>query len=201
MQLLRFFVAQQITESPSMCSGTSSQSCLPALSSESSEPVLLLTASERSPSSSHFAILIRPLAILDVSAHIRKTALPPIDRVRRKRQRLPSSPLIENVAAPFISLRLRISPPRHFRSRLATNRQSDYFRLATNRKEISRAEHPRLGPLRVKVTGDSTPTAPGQPVSASAASLSATGRRSGGGARESQVEAQRDFEKRPILTR
>jgi hypothetical protein len=46
----------------------------------------------------------------------------PIDRVRRKRQRLPSSPHIENVPAPATWLCPRIFPPGHFRSRLATSR-------------------------------------------------------------------------------
>ena len=76
MQLLRFFVAQQITESPSMCSGTSLHSCLPALSKKLFAAVLLPTAAERLHSSGHFAIVIRILVTLDASAQIGKTAFP-----------------------------------------------------------------------------------------------------------------------------
>ncbi len=39
----------------------------------------------------------------------------PIDRVRRKRQRLPSSLLIENIPAPAAALRPDIFLPGHFR--------------------------------------------------------------------------------------
>jgi hypothetical protein len=49
------------------------------------------------------------------SASVPKQLSCSIDRFRRKRQRLPSSLLIENVRRSTSQLRLSIRPPRHFR--------------------------------------------------------------------------------------
>lgn len=59
-------------------------------------------------------------------ASVSKRLSTSIDRVRRKRQRLPSSLLIENVRRSTPQLRLGIRPPRHFRLKLTTSRASGY---------------------------------------------------------------------------
>ena len=59
-------------------------------------------------------------------ASVSKRLSTSIDRVRRKRQRLPSSLLIENVRRSTPQLRLGIRPPRHFRLKLTTTRPGGF---------------------------------------------------------------------------
>jgi hypothetical protein len=86
---------------------------------------------------------------------------PIADRIRRKPQRLPSSPLIENASAGNVHLCLGCRAPRPFRSRLATTRScgsfSDGRRAGQNPRAgrppfLAIGRRPRFGSSRLRDT-------------------------------------------------
>ena len=107
------------------CSSTSTHSCIRPL--RTSDQALFSQPFLQPSPSPHVILLISMPSLHGVPSPFsvpNRYSIPIVQRVRRNRQRLPSSLLIENASDPVLDS-WTLFCPRHFRSSLATFRPSD----------------------------------------------------------------------------